>query len=206
MHERQRSWRQRVGRWAAELLLVFVGAYAAFWLNNYQEHREAVRRHRQILAVLENEVTNAIAGAKAERVKSAGSAKEFRRDLDAGEMPHLGTFSFASDYDPTDTAAMLEAGGYQLLDVKTIVALRNLESVARSSMAEISHIEKRSDELIAPNLDQEISFFYDPATKKLRRRFLFFPDALDRIVRFQTDLIAAETELLAQIKNERQRY
>jgi hypothetical protein len=27
----------RFGRWIAELLLVFVGVYGAFWLNGYQE-------------------------------------------------------------------------------------------------------------------------------------------------------------------------
>ena len=40
----------------------------------------------------------------------------------------------------------------------------------------MAHYEKLSDELIAPNLDQDISFFYDPATKKLRKRFEKYPD------------------------------
>lgn len=100
---------------------------------------------------------------------------------------------------------MLQAGGYQVLDVKTIFAIRNFESVVRRGLTEIAHIEKLSDELIAPNLDQEITFFYDPATKKLRKRFAHFPDALDAMVRFQGDLVAAGTELLQQIKAERQR-
>ena len=35
-------------------------------------------------------------------------------------------------------------------------------------------LHKISDELIVPNLDQDISFFYDPTTTKLRKRFEFF--------------------------------
>jgi hypothetical protein len=31
---RNKSFFSRVGRWLAELILVFVGVYAAFWLNN----------------------------------------------------------------------------------------------------------------------------------------------------------------------------
>ena len=31
----RRSVLSRIGRWTAELVLVFVGVYAAFWLNNY---------------------------------------------------------------------------------------------------------------------------------------------------------------------------
>lgn len=34
-----KSFLLRLGYWAAELLLVFVGAYAAFWLTNYQQHQ-----------------------------------------------------------------------------------------------------------------------------------------------------------------------
>ena len=32
------------------------------------------------------------------------------------------------------------------------------------------------------NLDQDISFFYDPTTKKLRKRFEMYPEALQATV------------------------
>jgi hypothetical protein len=34
----------RLGRWLAELVLVFVSVYAAFWLNNYQQHQQEATR------------------------------------------------------------------------------------------------------------------------------------------------------------------
>jgi len=46
----------RVGRWTAELILVFVGVYAAFWLNGYQQHQQDSRRRDQILASLEQQL------------------------------------------------------------------------------------------------------------------------------------------------------
>ena len=47
---------RKIGKWTAELLLVFIGAYAAFWLNSYQErHRDAQRRD-VLLASLEEDV------------------------------------------------------------------------------------------------------------------------------------------------------
>jgi hypothetical protein len=64
---------------------------------------------------------------------------------------------------------------------------------------------KLSDESIAPNLDQDSSFFYDPASKKLRRRFARYPDSMAAIVRFFDDHLAAEKELLAQLRAERTR-
>jgi len=65
--------------------------------------------------------------------------------------------------------------------------------------------QKLSDELIVPNLDQDISFFYDLATKKLRKRFEIYPEALDARVRFANELERTNTELLKRIQAERQR-
>jgi len=65
--------------------------------------------------------------------------------------------------------------------------------------------QKLSDELIVPNLDQDISFFYDPATKKLRKRFEISPDALDARVKFASELERTHMELLKRIQAERQR-
>jgi len=66
-------------------------------------------------------------------------------------------------------------------------------------------VQKLSDELIVPNLDQDISFFYDPATKKLRKRFEIYPDALDARVKFASELERTHMELLKRIQAERQR-
>ena len=49
----KRSLLSRIGSWTAELVLVFVGVYAAFWLANYQQHREEAERRDQILASFE---------------------------------------------------------------------------------------------------------------------------------------------------------
>jgi len=68
----------------------------------------------------------------------------------------------------------------------------------------MQHYQKLSDEVIVPNLDQDISFFYDPATKKLRRRFEIYPQALEATVKFAHDLDRTKTELVRRIQAERQ--
>jgi hypothetical protein len=194
----------RLGRWLAELILVFVGVYAAFWLNNYQQHQQEAKRRDQILASLEQQLKEGIASAKTESAREEQLVGNFQRALAAGEMPPLGTFSFSSDYSASDIATLLQAGGIELLDVKTLAALRNFESVIRGGLARISHFQKLSDEMIAPNLDQDASFFYDPATKKLRKRFEKYPEALQATVNFFHDLEKAQADLLTQIQIERQ--
>jgi hypothetical protein len=130
---------------------------------------------------------------------------KFQRALQAGEMPPLRLFTFTTDYNAADIATLLQSGGIELLDVKTLTALRQLETVIRWGLSRMAHYQKLSDELIAPNLDQDISFFYDPATKNLRKRFEIYPEALQREVDFFHDLERTQTELLKQIQAERQR-
>src|SRR5713101_4620013 len=200
----KRSRFSHFGGWVAELVLVFVSVYAAFWLNSYQQHRQDAQRRDQILASLEQEFLKGIESGKIVGAREERQAAEFRRALDAGEMPPLHPFVFTTDYSPGDIATLLQSGGVELLDVKTLVALRELESVIRWGLSDMAHYQKLSDELIGPNLDQDISFFYDPAGKKLRKRFEVYPQALEATVKFAHDLERTKTELLKQIQAERQ--
>ncbi len=193
-----------LARWAAELLLVFLGAYAAFWLTNHQEHLQEAHRRQQILMALEQSITTDIESAKQQRDQQAIGLAAFKRALDAGEMPLLKPLSFTSDYSATDTATLLQSGGYQLLDVKTLVALRGVESVLRGGISAIKHAQDLSDALIVPNLDQDITFFYDPGTKQLRKRFSRYTAALESFQTFYNEYINAQADLLTQIRAERQ--
>src|SRR6516162_1160474 len=201
----KRSLVSRIGRWTAELVLVFVGVYAAFWLNNYQQQRQEADRRDQILASLEQQLQEGIESGKINRAKQEQKAAEFRQALGAGEMPPLEPFVFTTDYSPTDWATILQSGGVQLLDVQTLMAVRNDESVIRWGLSRMAWYQKLSDDLIVPNLDQDISFFYDPVTKKLRKRFEIYPQALEATVKFANELERSNFELLKRIQGERQR-
>jgi hypothetical protein len=202
----KRSRLARFGRWVAELLLVFIGVYAAFWLNSYQQHQQDAERRDQILAFIEQQLSEGIQSSKINRTQEQEpEAVKFRRALDAGEMPPLRPFTFITDYRESDLATMLQSGGVQLLDVQTLRALRSDESVIRWGLARMARYQKLSDELIVPNLDKDISFFYNPATKKLRKQFEIYQDALEETVKLANDLERTHTELLKQIQAERQR-
>ena len=56
---------------------------------------------------------------------------------------------------PGPVSKTLECG-IELLDLKTLTVLRQLESVIRGDLSRLTHFEKLSDELIVPNLDQDL--------------------------------------------------
>jgi hypothetical protein len=204
--DRKVPFLSRAGRWIAELVLIFVSVYAAFWLSNYQQRQQDVERRDRILAFIEQTLREGIESSKTNRAKEQEpEAAEFRRALDAGEMPPLHPFVFITDYSTSDLATMLQSGGVQLLDLQTLRALRNDEAVIRWGLSRMARYQKLSDELIVPYLDQNISFFYDPATKKLRKQFEIYPQALEARVKFANELEQTHTELLKQIQAERQR-
>jgi hypothetical protein len=43
LDKNRRTLRARLGHWTAEVVLVFVGVSAAFWLNNYQQHEQEAK-------------------------------------------------------------------------------------------------------------------------------------------------------------------
>lgn len=195
----------KIGRWIAELLLVFIGVYAAFWLNNFQQHQQEAKRHDQILASLERLLEEGIANTKSQGAKVDREVAEFKRAVEAGEMPPPRPFTFTTDYSASDFATLLQSGGIELLTVKTLTTLRELESVIRWGLSRMAHYQKLSDELIVPNLDQENAFFYEPTRKELRKRFEFYAEALQAELNFFHDLEKAQSDLLIQIQTERQR-
>src|SRR5437867_8420033 len=165
MEDGRKTFSARLVRWTAELVLVFIGVSAAFWLNNYQQHQQEAKRRDQILASLERLLGQGIESGKTNASKEEQQAATFQHALDAGEMPLLRPFVFTTDYSPGDFATLLQSGGIELLDVETLTALRNDESVIRWGLSRMAHYQKLSDELIVPNLDEDISFFYDPAAR-----------------------------------------
>ena len=203
--EAKRSWRNQIGRWLAELLLVFLGAYAAFWLTGYQQHQHDAKRRDQILASLEQQARENIKDAGKGSARQEKRIADFERALAADEMPPLQPISFSSDYHPGDMTALLQAGGLEVLDVKTIVALRKAESAIRAGLSRMAHDERLSDQLIVPNLDEEVSFFYDPATRQLRKRFNFYLPAQRAIAQLFHEEERANQILLEQIQAERRR-
>jgi hypothetical protein len=197
---------RKLARWVAELVLVFIGVYAAFWLNNLQQHRQEGGRRDQILASLERLLEDGVANAKSQSAKVDREVAEFQRAVQAGEMPPLRPFIFTTDYNPTDTATLLQSGGIELLEVKTLTTLREFESIIRWGLSRMAHYQKLSDELIVPNLDQENAFFYQPTRKELRKRFAFYAEALQAELNFFRELEKAQNDLLIQIQAERKQH
>ena len=195
----------KAGRWLAELLLVFIGVYAAFWLNDFQQGLQRARQRDQILASLERQLEEGVKNTQAQAAKAAAEKREFQQAVESSQRQKLRRFTFTTDYNPGDIAALLQSGGIELLDVKTLTTLREFESVVRWGLSRMAHYQELSDELIAPNLGQDSSFFYEENGRQLRERFDIYPEALQAQLDFFNELQQKQAQLLSQIQGERRK-
>lgn len=79
---------------AVEFVLVFIGVYSAFWLNNYQQHQQDARRRDQILASLERTLRDGIESGKISAAKEEQVSSEFQHALGAGEIAAAASVRF----------------------------------------------------------------------------------------------------------------
>lgn len=199
-------WRSMVADRVIELVIVFVGVYAAFVLNAHQIHEQERQRRAQILSYLEG-------GAMQSEVKLKAVAQEYDRlineflvHLEKGDMPEISPIAWSSSYNPNESAWLLQAGGLELLDIQTIARMRELDAAAGTGLSTMAHYQQLSDQLIVPHLGEGRAAFYDLETKKLRPQYARYPDMLKDGSTVLHDMAEKTDALAAQLRAEQARH
>ncbi len=200
-----RRWPRRLGVWLGELVTVFIGVYAAFFLSYRSSQRQAQQRREQLLTWVEQSYSGVLDNARSEAPKLRRAAEDFRRRAAAGEMPAVVPSHWRSDYDASDSLSVLQSGGYDLLSVKTVRDLRDVEGTLRPLVAAIARTQRLSDTLILPNLGNGPAAFYDPATRQLRESYAWYVEAFEDEAEFFEEVQPKIDKLLDQVRAERQR-
>jgi hypothetical protein len=189
-----------------ELIIVFVGVYAAFALNAHQSHEQERQRRQQILAYLEKQATASAEKLKQVTLSYDARMNAFLEQLARGEMPEVAPISWASNYNANETNWILQAGGLELLNIATIARLKEVDVTASTGLSTMAHYQRLSDELIVPHLGQGPGFFYDPATKQLRPEYAQYPDILREGSRILHELSEKTDQLVTQLRSEQAQH
>src|SRR3954463_14971734 len=96
------NWKILIADHLLGLIMVFIGVYAAFYLNGFQLRQEQRQRHRQLIIYLEKE---AASRGKLDH-EAARLVEQKRADLvagiDNGAMPELEALNWTRLYDIAD--------------------------------------------------------------------------------------------------------
>jgi hypothetical protein len=207
MPERIRHrWRSIVADRLIELVIVFVGVYAAFVLNAHQIHEQERQRRAQILSYLEGGAIQGSIKLKTVTKEYDRLIKEFVSRLDKGEMPDISPIAWSSSYNPNESAWLLQAGGLELLDIQTIARMRELDAAAGTGLSTMAHYQQLSDQLIVPHLGEGRAAFYNLETKKLKPQYARYPEMLQEGSRVLHDMAEKTDALAAQLRAEQARH
>jgi len=122
-----KHWLEKTLEWMVDLVIVFVGVYAAFVLNAYESRQEQRDRRDQLLTWLDDYCNESATNLQNEKTLIEEAIVDFNSRLDKGEMPELEYVNISSSYDPSFTLSFFQAGAGELLDVGTLRQLRAVD-------------------------------------------------------------------------------
>jgi len=199
-------WTKNMSNRVVELIIVFIGVYAAFALNAHQIRKQDQQRRHQILMYLEKQATASSGKLRQVTLNYDERMNAFLTQLGRGEMPEISPIAWATNYNANETNWILQGGGLELLDIATIAKLKEVDSVASTGLSTMAHYQQLSDQLIVPHLGEGRRFFYDPNTKQLRPEYALYPDILKEGSRVLHDLLAKTDQLVVQLRAEQARH
>ena len=186
--------------------MVFIGVYAAFYLNGFQLRQEQRQRQRQLIIYLEKEAaTRAKVDHETARMLEQKRAQLVAR-IDEGAMPGLERLNWNRLCDISDFNSLLQTGSLDVLNLRTIARMRDVDALSRTGYAVMTNYQGLTNELIVLHAGESRDYFYDPGTKQLRPQFTVYLEALQAGTQFVQQLSEADDRLLVELTNERERF
>ena len=200
-----KPWLKRIAEWMVDLVIVFVGVYAAFVLNAYESSREQSERREQLLAWLDDYCGESAANLEKEQTLIEEALTDFNRRLYKGEMPELVYININSSYDSTFTLSFFQAGAGELLEVATLRQVRAVDKDSKLAAEDIKHFQELTTAVLVPQLNHERTFFYDTSSRQLLPEYAWYPTAFQDMVDYCNKIRPEIDELRKQIDRERKR-
>lgn len=175
MPRRRPLW-QQAGR---QLLVVFVGVYAAFALNTWQENQRDQARQRQILHALRSHV--AWVHTDVQRMQPGVEAElaAFFEQLEAGEMPEIEPIQLSGGEIGSGLwEALLQSGGLDVLNTGTIELMHKYFGALKYGADRLEDARAQTRFQLYPDLGRGPSAFYNVSTGTLRPEYGWYPEAL----------------------------
>lgn len=178
MPERRSVWSQ-AGRLLLELLVVFVGVYAAFALSTWQEAQRDQARQRQILQALRSHVAWVHTDVERMHPRIDAELSAFLEEMEAGSMPELEPIELAGGEIGSGLwEALLQSGGLDVLNTSTIELMHKYFGALKYGATRLDDARAQTRLQLYPNLGRGPSAFYDVATGELRPEYGWYPSAL----------------------------
>lgn len=198
----RRSVGKGLGWLLVELIVVFVGVYAAFVLDDYREQKRVETKKSQVYAALLEEFGAHAAALDTIASYVDGFAADFRSEHDAGAMPRPGHVHLMLGIRSGLWDAVLKAGGLDVLDVGVMYRINTYYSFARFIAGEMERLTALSDQFLLPAAEEDIEWFYDIRTRKLKKTYGWYVTTLEAIGKHMLNLRDMTEDLIADLEEQ----
>ena len=172
-------------RYALELFVVFVGVYAAVWLENYFDEREQAEQTEKVVAMLREDLEDQarLGGLLVRGVGARLEAWETERQQGAQPIPYV--FRVERSETPPVFAwdAVTRSDAVELLDPSLIFDLGFFYSEVEGVGRKLIRYAEFTDSQVMPGVKRGNAWFYAAETGELRPEFSAHMDRLREISR-----------------------
>ena len=193
-----RSSRRRnrhLGWLVLELLVVFVGVYAAFALTEYGERRRDAERRQQLEAALVREIRDITANTRRVADNLPPQLARYDSAIAAGARPPLQPWMEPVRVQTHMWEATLQSGGLDLFDVPTVYALSLFYNELNAGFEQLAQLRNLSETILLPNLGRSSDEFYDSETGRLRPKYEWYRSGLGRLSELAAGITSAGDSL-----------
>lgn len=177
-----------VARWTIELVVVFVGVYAAFALGEWEEERERDRRARQVRDALAEEIRGIQQNTRGVAETMPRMLRQMDSAMAAGETPRLQPMLEPIRVESHVWDATVQSGGLGLLDVETFYTVSEFYNLLNAGFVQLEQLRGLSEQVLVPNLGAAPDEFYEtaddpPGSVRLRPKYGWYGRGMWRLAR-----------------------
>lgn len=147
-------------RLGLELLVVFIGVYAAALLAQHHERRAELDRAHALRSALASEIAYILEKG---RDLDMSQVSVYADAIAGGAQPPLQPIASRMPFSPDVWEAALASGGVQLLEPELLIGLATFYGEMRGFQSELETQRAYARTLLIPNLEQPPSAFYTDA-------------------------------------------
>jgi len=177
-------------RYGAELVIVFVGVYAAFWVDNYRDNRQNEERTRQIVLTLQQDLHDYVTTTNKFNAEIEKRLGEWNASRARGEKPAPYVFRIEGSETPPIAVweAVSQSSLVELLEPNLLFDLGFFYSEMEGVGKKYVRYAEFTDARVMPGLKVGEPWFYEQNSGLLRPEFAAHMDRLRDFLQDQARL------------------
>lgn len=191
-----RGWLWRL---LIELVVVFVGVYAAFALSQHGDRREAESRKQQIQQALAREIVDITGNTRRVAETLPGMLVRFDSLVAAGDRPMLTPWIEPVRVHTHMWEATLQSETLDLLDVELLYDLSRFYNELNAGFEQLHQLRALSETMVIPNLDRGADAFYEPTAGALRPGYHWYREGLGRLAWLASNITVLGDSLIVAL-------